>query len=97
MSVDEQRIQAANRELRRLGEQFAAARLDHEQYRQSRRQLIAEALGESPAAEATVRTPALEENEPEKFSRWFWLVPVILAVIGLGGVIGLALLLWRDV
>lgn len=84
-------LNAVNSALRDLGGRFAAGEISRSEYRRLRRQLVAEVTGDAPGDddEPTGRHAAL--GEPNGARTWMWLIPLALALIGLGG---LAALIW---
>lgn len=97
MSDDQQlTLDAVNQALKDLGDRFAAGEVTRADYRRLRRQLVAEVSGEDPDTDdgpPTGRHPPIKTQTDRRLR--FWMVPLLLAVMGLGGVLALIWFLWR--
>jgi hypothetical protein len=79
-------LDAVNRALKDLGDRFAAGEVPRDEYRTLRRQLVAEATGENGISEEempTGRHPAVKGDS----KILFWLIPLALALVGVGGLL----------
>lgn len=97
MSDDRQlTLDAVNSALKDLGDRFVAGEVTRADYRRLRRQLVAEATGEDAEADdgpPTGRHPPVRTRTDTRV--WFWLVPLFLALLGIGGLFALAWFVWR--
>lgn len=90
MSDQQHTLDAVNQALRDLGDQFAAGQVSRSDYRRLRRQLVAEASGDDPEHDngpPTGRHPPIKTQTDTRLR--FWLVPLLLALFGLGGLLAL--------
>lgn len=89
-------LDAVNHALKDLGDRFMAGEVTRADYRRLRRQLVAEASGDNPPADdgpPTGRHPPIKTQTDTRL--WFWMVPLLLALLGLGGFLALAWFVWE--